>query len=60
MYRLDHMLKKWVGNTFGKSASVGIGGIYRRIDDDPTDDPTDDQYMGDYAYQVTTSLIFKF
>jgi hypothetical protein len=60
-YRLDHMLKKLVGSTIGKSASIGVGGIYRKLDDDPTgEDFDDDEYMGDHVYQITTSLVFEF
>ncbi|MEJ2490584.1 MAG: glycoside hydrolase family 2 TIM barrel-domain containing protein [Desulfuromonadales bacterium] len=56
MYRLDRFLKRWVCKSFGKSASIGVGGIYRELDDKPTDD----DYMGDHVYQITTFLTYEF
>jgi hypothetical protein len=59
MYRIDHLLQKYVPARLGKSAGIGIAGILRTFD---KNSPTDDYNGGknDYSYQISTYLTYDF
>ncbi|MFZ4859135.1 MAG: glycoside hydrolase family 2 TIM barrel-domain containing protein [Desulfuromonadaceae bacterium] len=59
MYRIDHLLQKYVPARLGKSAGIGITGIVRTYDQNS---PPSDYMNGknDYSYQINTYLTYEF
>ncbi len=59
MYKIDHLLQKYVPARLGKSAGIGVAGIVRTFD---KNSPVTD-YNGnrnDYSYQISTYLTYDF
>jgi hypothetical protein len=59
MYRIDHLLQKYVPARLGKSGGIGIDGILRTYDkNSPLSDYMDGK--NDYSYQISTYLTYEF
>ena len=59
MYKIDHLLQKYVPVRLGKSGGIGIAGILRTFD---KNSPAEDYNGGknDYSYQLSTYLTYNF
>jgi hypothetical protein len=58
-YKIDQPLQKFIKDRLGKSASIGIMGTYRTLDENS---PLDEYQNGanDYTFEVTTYLSYGF
>lgn len=59
MYKLKHLLQKYVADRLGRSAGIGIAGIYKTLDENsPLDEFEDGE--NDYILEVTSYLSYEF
>jgi hypothetical protein len=59
MYKIKHLLRKYVAGRLGRSAGIGIMGIYRTLDEDSPLDEYDDG-KNDYNFEITSYLSYEF
>ena len=59
MYKLHHLLQKYVADRLGRSAGIGVMGLYKTLDENS---PKDEYENGDndYIFEVGTYLSFEF